>query len=89
MADYDFSTLNSSDLEELVCDLLNAQEKAKGTRITFKTFKDGKDKGIDILYSSLINNYEVIGQVKHYYRSGFDTLINDLKKTRKIKSENY
>jgi len=26
MADYDFSTLNSSDLEELVCDLLNLDQ---------------------------------------------------------------
>jgi len=79
MADYDFSTLNSSDLEELVCDLLNAKEKKNGTGIIFRTFKDGKDKGIDILYSTLVHPYEIVGQVKHYYRSGYDALLKNLK----------
>jgi hypothetical protein len=45
MADYDFSTLNSSDFEELVCDLLNAHEGAQGSEIFFKTFKEGKRTG--------------------------------------------
>ncbi|MBE8971228.1 ATP-binding protein [Nostocales cyanobacterium LEGE 12452] len=40
MADFDFSTLNSSDLERLVCDLLNAQERSKNSEIRFKTFKE-------------------------------------------------
>src|SRR5665647_835051 len=85
MSDYDFSTLNSLDLEELVCDLLNAHEKATGTGIIFKTFKEGKDKGIDLLYSTTSHEYEIVGQVKHYYRSGYNALIRNLKGDEKSK----
>lgn len=89
MAQYDFSTLNSSDLEDLVCDLLNAEIPA-GSLIRYKTFKDGKDKGIDFLYSTEHNNYEQVGQVKHYYRTGFAGLIKDLLSTEvnKVKKLN-
>lgn len=80
MADYDFSTLNSSDLEELVCDLLNLDQPTNSL-IKYKTFKDGKDKGIDFLYSSATNNYEQVGQVKHYYRTGFAGMYKVLKDT--------
>ncbi|MCE7072165.1 restriction endonuclease [Dyadobacter sp. CY327] len=81
MADFDFSTLNSSDLEKLVGDLLNAKHRALGDHIEFKTFKDGKDKGIDLLYSTKDSEYEIVGQVKHYYRSGYKALATHLKKT--------
>ncbi|PIF59791.1 AAA family ATPase [Flavobacterium sp. 2] len=80
MANYDFSTLNSSDLEELVCDLLNMEESPISP-IKYKTFKDGKDKGIDFLYSTEENNYEHVGQVKHYYRTGYDGMFSVLKDT--------
>lgn len=80
MAEYDFSTLNSSDLEELVCDLLNLEQPETST-VKYKTFKDGKDKGIDFLFSTSTNPYEHVGQVKHYYRTGYDGLYNVLKNT--------
>lgn len=73
MAEYDFSTLNSSDLEELVCDLLNAQSEDRA--IKYRTFKDGKDKGIDFLYSTREHEYEHVGQVKHFYRTGYKGLL--------------
>lgn len=79
MADYDFSTLNSTDLEELTCALLNAKEPSD-SNIKYRTFKEGKDKGIDILYSTDLNNYEHVGQVKHFFRTGFRGLYNHLKK---------
>lgn len=37
MADYDLSTLNSTDLEELVCDLINF-DLPTGSLIKFKTY---------------------------------------------------
>ena len=80
MANYDFSTLNSSDLEELVCDLLNLDQPI-GSVIKYKTFKDGKDKGIDFIYSTEKNLYAQVGQVKHYYRTGYDGLYKVLKDT--------
>jgi len=84
MADYDFSTLGSSDLENLTCDLLNA-DLPTGSPVKYKTFKDGKDKGIDILYASPENKYDHVGQVKHYYRTGFNGLLSHLKATEVAK----
>ncbi len=78
MANYDFSTLNDADLEELVCDLLNAN-KTDGFKIELKTFKEGKDKGIDILGSTERMPHAVVGQVKHYLRSGYNVLYRKLK----------
>lgn len=80
MADYDFSTLNSSDLEELVCDLLNRNQPV-GSVIKYKTFKDGKDKGIDLLYSTDAFEFEQVGQVKHFYRTGYTKMLATLKAT--------
>jgi energy-coupling factor transporter ATP-binding protein EcfA2 len=93
MAQYDFSTLNSSDLEELVCDLLNAQQGENGI-VRYRTFKDGKDKGIDFLYSTTTNQYEHVGQVKHFRETGFAGLSSvlkkqELKKVKKINPSKY
>jgi len=93
MAEYDFSTLNSSDLEELVCDLLNADQPSNSP-IKYKTFKDGKDKGIDFLYSTKKNEYEHVGQVKHYYRTGYNKLLTvlhdeELPKVKFLKPKKY
>ena len=89
MADYDFSTLNSSDLEELACDLLNA-DKPSGSKIRYKTFKDGKDQGIDFRYSTATNDNAQVGQVKHYYRTGYAGMLTHLKNTEvdKVKKLN-
>ena len=94
MANFDFSTLNSHDFELLVRDLLNADEESKGSGIHFRTFKEGKDKGIDLLYSTNSNEYEIVGQAKHYLQSGIDRLIYDLKnseadKVRKLNPAKY
>ncbi len=85
MANFDFSTLNSSDLEELVCSLINEKEKRSGSNVIFRTFKDGKDKGIDLFYSSGNDEFKIVGQVKHYYRSGYKALISNLKLSEKQK----
>lgn len=92
MMQYDFSTLNGTDLEQLVCDLLNA-EKWKGQN-KYKTFREGKDKGIDFLYSLPEKPYYHVGQVKHYYKSGVNALKNTLKnsefeKVKKLEPEVY
>lgn len=88
MAEFDFSTLNSTDLENLACDLLNAQEHSIGSDIIFKTFREGKDRGIDFLYSTKDFDFEIVGQVKHYISSGFKVLLNDLHKKEKPKVRN-
>lgn len=93
MADYDFSTLGSADLEELVCDLLNAEVPA-GSKVRYKTFRAGRDKGIDILYATPSNQYSHVGQVKHYYRTGVSGLLSHLAdteadKVKKLKPQKY
>jgi len=86
MADYDFSTLGSSDLEKLVCDLLN-EALPENSPIRYKTFRDGKDKGIDFLYSTTSIPYNHVGQVKHYYRTGYSGLESHLTGTEVAKVE--
>jgi len=78
MANYDFSTLNATDLEELARDLLN-DAQPQGSPICYITYKEGKDRGIDLLYSTDNKEHEHVGQVKHYYRSGYSKLLSDLK----------
>ena len=80
MANYDFSTLNDKDLEVLVCDLLTREYS-----INFQSFKVGKDKGIDLRYSTNSSENEIIVQVKHYLKSGYNQLLNVLKKSEKSK----
>lgn len=84
MANFDFTTLNYSDLEDLFCDLLN-KEQAEDSKIRYKTFKEGKDKGVDILYSSDSNYFDHVGQVKHYFNSGFTLMLDTLKKNEVAK----
>jgi adenylate kinase family enzyme len=80
MANYDFSTLNDKDLEVLVCDLFTRE-----FGVNFQSFKVGKDKGIDLRYSTIKSENEIIVQVKHYLKSGFNQLINTLKTKEKEK----
>jgi energy-coupling factor transporter ATP-binding protein EcfA2 len=86
MAEYDFSTLSATNLEDLVCDLLNS-DQPENSIIRYKTFKEGKDKGIDFLYSTSSKRYEHIGQVKHYLGSGYKGLLSTLKNTEVSKAK--
>lgn len=92
MSNYDFSTLNPIDFEKLACDLLNVKRN-KVTKAMFRSFKEGKDGGIDLLLSTKNNDLEVIVQVKHYYKSSFAALKRDLKteldKVKKINPKKY
>jgi Novel STAND NTPase 3 len=85
MANYDFSTLNPLDFEELTCDLLNSYYCNDQSSGTFRSFKPGRDKGIDLLLSTPENDYEIIGQVKHYVKSTYSKLKYDLKNIEKNK----
>ena len=80
MANYDFSTLNDKDLEVLVCDLFTRE-----FGVNFQSFKVGKDKGIDLRYSTNNSENEIIVQVKHYLKSGFNQLVSTLKIQEKEK----
>jgi len=70
---YTFSTLNDRDLEELARDLLS-----KKIKVQFQSFKPGKDKGIDLRYSSPEGADDIVVQVKHYHTSGYKSLKRDL-----------
>lgn len=93
MAKFDFSTLNSSDFEDFFCDLLNAKEKNRHSDFTYRTFKEGKDQGIDILYSTYENDHAHVVQVKHMFGTGVVGLISSLKseakKVQKLNPDKY
>lgn len=74
MANYNFSTLNDRDLEELTRDLLS-----KKLSVDFQSFKPGADKGIDLRYSTINDENEIVVQVKHYIGSGVSKLKSELK----------
>lgn len=81
---YDFSTLNDKDLEELALDLLNAE-----LNLGLQNFKVGKDGGVDLRYSSQENNNEIVVQVKHYLKSGEAKLITEFKKNELPKVKDF
>lgn len=74
MSDYDFSSLNDKDFEELVVDLLSAEF---GQRV--ERFKPGRDAGVDGRFFS--GKDERIIQCKHWLKTGISTLITSLSKT--------
>ncbi|ABQ06546.1 restriction endonuclease [Flavobacterium johnsoniae] len=92
MSNYDFSTLNPIDFEKLVCDLLNVSIKSP-TGSMFRSFKEGKDAGVDLLRSTPNNDIEVVVQVKHFHKSSFSSLRRELKaeleKVQKLKPKKY
>lgn len=71
---YDFSTLSPLDFERLSRDLLS-----RSLGIEFESFKPGRDRGIDIRGSSVAGEI-VIGQCKHYLRTGYAGLLAACKK---------
>lgn len=89
MANYDFSTLNDRDLEELTRDLLS-----KELSVNFQSFKPGPDKGVDLRYSTINDENEIVVQVKHYLRSGISKLKlvlknNEVPKVVSLKPKRY
>lgn len=74
MSDYDFTTLNDKEFENLSIDLIS---KDKNKR--FERFKAGKDGGIDGRFYHNDNSQEIV-QCKHYLKTGFTGLITSLKK---------
>lgn len=80
MSQYNFSTLNDKELEVLTRDLLTREMS-----IPFQSFKMGKDKGIDLRYSTAESENQIIVQVKHYLKSGYGQLLNVLKNKEKEK----
>ncbi|HET6994870.1 MAG TPA: restriction endonuclease, partial [Chitinophagaceae bacterium] len=72
---YDFSTLDSNDFELLALDIINATFK-----LDLQSFKGGRDKGIDLRYSSPENSNAIVVQAKHWLKSGFNKLYRELEK---------
>jgi len=88
MNEYDFSKLNDKEFESLSIDLLSRVENRRIER-----FKPGKDAGVDGRFF-IKEGSEVIIQCKHWYKSGFNSLISHLKndelyKIRKLQPKRY
>jgi len=74
MNDYDFSTLNDKEFENISIDLISKDRNKR-----FERFKGGRDGGIDGRYYHSDGTQEIV-QCKHYLKTGFSGLISSLKK---------
>jgi len=88
MSNYDFKVLSPVDFEDLCRDLLQIKLNCH-----LESFKIGRDKGIDLKYSTDDLNTLVI-QCKHYSRSTFSNLKSNLKnkelpKVKKLNPQRY
>jgi DNA polymerase III delta prime subunit len=89
MSNYNFSTLNDKEFEQIVKDLLNAR-----FNLGLQNFKVGKDKGIDLRFSSSGNNNSIVVQAKHYIGSDFaqlkhSLLTKELEKVKELMPDRY
>ena len=89
MNNYNFSTLNDKEFEQISKDLLNEKYN-----LDLQDFKVGKDEGIDLRFSTFKNNNSVVVQAKHYIGSGFAQLKHTLLKTelakiKRLKPDRY
>ncbi|QIR76359.2 restriction endonuclease [Sulfurospirillum diekertiae] len=94
MIDYDFSTLNDKEFENLSVDLISKDRDKR-----FERFKAGKDGGIDGRFYH-DNGLQEIVQCKHYLKTGFSGLItslnkkndkgiNEIEKVKNLNASNY
>ncbi|MEH7727241.1 restriction endonuclease, partial [Bacillus altitudinis] len=87
MSNYDFhALLQPLEFEVLVCDVVSQREN-----VPFRTFKEGRDQGIDGFYTD--GKTETVIQVKRYAQQSFKPLIHslkqDLQKVRKLQPDRY
>lgn len=75
MNNYTFSTLSDEEFEEITRELLSEH-----LNIDFRTYRKGKDGGVDLSNGLSYDKNKIIGQVKHYPKSKFSDLRNSLKK---------
>ncbi|GAA0547542.1 hypothetical protein GCM10010172_31670 [Paractinoplanes ferrugineus] len=81
MAEYDFRTLSPSDFEQLVRDLLLAENGW-----TLETFGHGRDGGVDL--RGVVDGKKLVVQCKHYAGSTFSDLRKSARKeVPKMKKE--
>lgn len=84
MNEYDFSTLNDKEFEVLCQDLLTVE-----LQLNLQSFRSGKDKGVDLRFSTNNNNNDLVVQVKHYVKSSFSQLKQTcIKENGKVKQLN-
>lgn len=81
MANYDFSTINDKEFEELVNALISRRDS-----VNVESYKPGRDKGIDGRTVDKNGNVTII-QSKHWLKSGINALIRELKnnEVKKVK----
>ena len=74
MNDYDFSTLNDKEFENISIELISREKNQR-----FERFKTGRDGGVDGRFFRDDGKEEII-QCKHYLKTGYKGLISSLKK---------
>ncbi|WP_344656751.1 restriction endonuclease [Catenulispora subtropica] len=77
----DFTVVSDREFEELVADLLQAELDTHVER-----FPPGRDGGVDLQWR--LGEETVIGQCKHYARSGYSKLLRELRREAEKVSKN-
>ncbi|SHI07781.1 ATP-binding protein [Clostridium grantii] len=84
MNNYKFDTLNDEEFEEISKDLLREE-----LDLDFRTFRKGRDGGVDLSYVDEENN-KIVAQVKHYPKSNFSNLKSSLRdEYNKVKNKKF
>lgn len=83
MPNHDFRTLSPEEFERLTLDLLQREWNVK-----LESFKAGRDRGIDLRYSTPSNHHKIVVQCKRYEPSALSLLKRDLiqKELPKVKA---
>ena len=88
MNEYDFNKLlNSIEFEDLSRDLIQRE-----LNITFESFKEGRDQGIDFKFSTFSSTNSIIMQCKNYkdnYSYLYRSLKKELEKVKKLNPKRY
>jgi len=77
--DYDFSTLNDKEFENISIELISRDQEKR-----FERFKPGKDAGVDGRFYADDGKEEIV-QCKHYLKTGYQGLVRILKNEEKAK----
>lgn len=88
---FNYSELSDTDFEELCKDIMQRKLKDFEEEIDLRTFRKGKDGGIDI--ADKVDKPVILIQAKHYWNSSFSSLKKNLEKevekVNEIKPRHY
>lgn len=86
MPNYDYLILSPNEFEHLSKDIIQQRDN-----MILECFTNGKDNGIDMRYSSISKDNQIVVQAKRYkdYNTLFSNLKNEINKVAKLNPQRY